>query len=131
VWIKLRKNMNQIKIFIITAFVVLSTIGCAQQDQSKSYTMDQFKEKLKNDKELIVLDVRTPEELAGGKIENAINIPIQVLEQRISELKPYKNKEIAVICRTQNRSAVAVDILEKNGYKAKNVLGGMSVFYKK
>ena len=123
--------MNQIKIFIITAFVVLSTIGCAQQDQSKSYTMDQFKEKLKNDKELIVWDVRTPEELACSKIENAINIPVQVLEQRISELKPYKNKEIAVICRTQNRSAVAVDILEKNGYKAKNVLGGMSVFYQK
>lgn len=123
--------MNQIKIFIITAFVVLSTIGCAQQDQSKSYTMYQFKEKLKNDKELIVLDVRTPEEVAGGMIENAINIPVQVLEQRISELKPYKNKEIVVICRTQNRSAVAVDILEKNGYKAKNVLGGMSVFYQK
>lgn len=123
--------MNQIKIFIITAFVVLSTIGCAQQDQSKSYTMDQFKEKLKNDKELIVLDVRTPEEVAAGMIENAINIPVQVLEQRISELKPYKNKEIVVICRTQNRSAVAVDILEKNGYKAKNVLGGMSVFYQK
>ena len=123
--------MKQIRIFIITTFVLLSTIGCAQQDQSKSITMEQFKEKLKSDKELIVLDVRTPEEVATGMIENAINIPIQVLEGRIDELKPFKDKEIFVICRTQNRSAVAVDMLIKNGYNAKNVLGGMSVFYQK
>lgn len=124
--------MNQIKIFIITSFVVLSTIGCAQQNQSKSYTMDQFKEKLKNDKELIVLDVRTPEELAGplGRIDNVINIPIQNLEQRVDELKSYKDKEIVVICRTQNRSAVAVNLLLKKGYIAKYVLGGMAEFRK-
>lgn len=65
----------------------MSSLGCAQQDQSNSLTMEQFKEKLKNDKALIVLDVRTPEELAGGKIENAINIPLQVLESKISELE--------------------------------------------
>jgi rhodanese-related sulfurtransferase len=94
--------------------------------------MQQFKEKLKNDKEIIVLDVRTEEELAGplGKIEKAIKIPVQVLEQIITVLEPYKDKEIFVICRTQNRSAVAVSILQKNGYKAKNVLGGMAEFRK-
>ena len=104
----------------------------SQQDQSSTITMQQFKEKLKNDKQIIVLDVRTEDELAGplGKIEKAINIPIQVLEQRINELEPYKDKEIIVICRTQNRSAVAVSILQKNGYKAKNVLGGMTEFRK-
>jgi rhodanese-related sulfurtransferase len=123
--------MTHNKIFLVTAFLFLSVLGCAQQDHSKSMTMEQFREKLKNDKELIVLDVRTPEEVAGGMIENAINIPIQVLEQRINELQPYRDEEIAVICRTQNRSAVAVDMLIKNGYNAKNVLGGMSVFYQK
>jgi rhodanese-related sulfurtransferase len=94
--------------------------------------MLQFREKLKSDKQIIVLDVRTEEELAGtlGKIEKAINIPVQVLEQRITELELYKDKEINVICRTQNRSAVAVNILQKNGYKAKNVLGGMAEFRK-
>lgn len=94
--------------------------------------MQQFKEKLKNDKQIIVLDVRTEEELAGplGKIEKAINIPVQVLEQRITELEPYKDKEIFVICRTQNRSAVAVGILQKNSFNAKNVLGGMVEFRK-
>ncbi len=122
--------MKFIKMFSIMFFLFLSAMGCAQQNQSSSITMEQFKEKLKNDKELIVLDVRTPEEVAAGKIENAINIPVQVLEQRINELKPYKSKEILVICRTQNRSAVAVDILKQQGYNAKNILGGMNEYVK-
>lgn len=122
--------MKFIKMFSIMFFLILSSLGCAQQNQSNSITMEQFKEKLKNDKNLIVLDVRTPEEVAAGKIENAINIPVQVLEQRINELNPYKSKEILVICRTQNRSAVAVDILKQQGYNAKNVLGGMNEYVK-
>ena len=123
--------MNQLKNMIVLVVFLFSVVSCAQQDQTNSYTMEQFKEKLKNDKELIVLDVRTPEEVAGGKIENSINIPVQVLEQRINELDIYKNKEIVVICRTQNRSSAAVNILVKNGYNAKYVLGGMSVYNQK
>jgi len=124
--------MNRIKIFLTTVFAFLSLLTFAQQDQSSSISMEQFKMKLKTEKDLIVLDVRTPEELAGplGKIDNVINIPIQNLEQRIDELKSYKDKEIVVICRTQNRSAVAANILLKNGYNAKYVLGGMVEFRK-
>jgi rhodanese-related sulfurtransferase len=121
--------MNRIKIFLAT-FLFSSFFSFSQQDQSNSISMEQFKIKLETEKDLIVLDVRTPEEVAAGKIENAINIPIQVLGDRINELKSYKNKEILVICRTQNRSAVAVNLLLKNGYNAKYVLGGMSAFNK-
>lgn len=121
----------KIKVIIsIVIFAMMNSLNLAQQNQSNSITMQQFMEKLENDKKIIVFDVRTEEELTGplGKIENAINIPIQVLEQSITELEPYKDKEIFVICRTQNRSAVAVNILLQNGYKAKNVLGGMTVY---
>ena len=108
-------------------------MGCAQQKSGTSITMSEFKEKLKSDKNIVVLDVRTPEELVGplGRIETAINIPIQVLDQRIGELEKYKDKEILVICRTQNRSAVAVDYLNKKGYNSKNILGGMVDYNKK
>jgi rhodanese-related sulfurtransferase len=123
--------MNRFRNVIILAAVLLTSISCAQQDQSNSITMEQFKEKLKSDKELIVLDVRTPEEVATGKIENSINIPVQVLEERINELEKYKDKEIFVLCRTQNRSSTAQGILQKNGYNAKYVIGGMSVYNQK
>lgn len=123
--------MNYLKIFIVTVFLSLSSFACAQQDQSNSVTMEQFKERLKNDKDIIVLDVRTPEEVAAGKIENAINIPVQVLEQRVAELEKYKDKEIFVICRTQNRAPIGASILTGKGYKAKYVKGGMSVYNQK
>jgi rhodanese-related sulfurtransferase len=123
--------MNHLKIFIVTVFLSLSTFACAQQDQSNSVTMEQFKERLKNDKDIIVLDVRTPEETATGMIENAINIPVQVLEQRVAELEKYKDKEIFVICRTQNRAPIGASILTSKGYKAKYVKGGMSVYKQK
>lgn len=124
--------MNMALNIFLGLFIVMTSIACAQQNQSNSITMKEFKERLATDKNLVILDVRTPEELAGplGKIDNAINIPIQNLEQRIDELKSYKDKEILVICRTQNRSAVAINILQSKGYKAKNVLGGMTEFRK-
>ncbi|MFZ1518589.1 MAG: rhodanese-like domain-containing protein [Ignavibacteriaceae bacterium] len=124
--------MNKVLNIFLGLFLIVTSLACAQQNQSSSITMKEFKERLANDKNLVILDVRTPEELTGplGKIDNVINIPIQNLEQRINELKSYKEKEIIVICRTQNRSAVAVNILQSNGYKAKNVLGGMMEFRK-
>ena len=124
--------MNKALNIFLGLFIVITSIACAQQNQSSSITMKEFKERLATDKNLVILDVRTPEELAGplGKIDNVINIPIQNLEQRIDELKSYKDKEILVICRTQNRSAVAINILQSKGYKAKNVLGGMTEFRK-
>lgn len=80
--------MKQINILLIITFFIVSTIACAQPAESKSITMEQFKEKLKNDTSFIVLVVRTPEEVAAGMIDKAINIPIQVLKVRIDELEP-------------------------------------------
>lgn len=119
--------MNKKLKFFLGMILIMTSMACAQQNNTNSISMEEFKDKLLKDKNLVILDVRTPEELAGplGKIENVINISIQELEQRIDELKSFKNKEIFVICRTQNRSAMALDILFRNGYKAKNVLGGM------
>lgn len=112
---------------------MLSINACAQTENTNSLTNDEFKNLLNSDSTLIILDVRTPAELDGplGKVENVINIPIQELNRRINELEEYKNREITVICRTQNRSSAAVDILLRHGYKAKCVLGGMMEYSRK
>jgi rhodanese-related sulfurtransferase len=65
-----------------------------------------------------------------GKIEGVINIPVQVLSKRLNELEQYKDKNIAVICRSGNRSVMATKILKANGFKATNVLGGMKAYNK-
>lgn len=53
---------------------------------------------------------------------NAKLIPLQQLEERLSEIKNYKDKSILVYCRTDNRSAVVSEILINNGFKELNIL---------
>jgi rhodanese-related sulfurtransferase len=116
-----------LKYFYILIFMFGYASNFSQQEQKDTMTVDELKVKLQSDSDLVVLDVRTPEELEGslGKIDGVINIPIQELEKRIDELKQYKGKEIAVICRSGMRSQKGTMILNKNGFNAKNVVGGM------
>ncbi len=101
--------------------------GQDKEIKEKEMKVDELKQRYGKDTNLVVLDVRTAEELSGplGKIEKVIHIPVQELEGRLTELERYKNKEIAVICRSGNRSVRATSILLKNGFNARNVAGGM------
>ena len=90
----------------------------------------ELKEKLQSDSTLVLLDVRIPAELESslGKIDGVMNIPLHELEVRLNELEAYKDYQIAVICKIGIRSARATEILTKNGFNAKNVLGGMTEY---
>ncbi|AUD04595.1 rhodanese-like domain-containing protein [Spirosoma pollinicola] len=85
--------------------------------------------------DVLLLDVRTPEEFSGrahdnfGHLRNAVNIPVQQLESRLAELKNAKNKEIIVYCSHSHRSPRASHILTENGFtNVKNMTGGMSIW---
>ncbi len=116
----------KIKIFF-AAFLILINTSCAQRPNVPSVSIEEFIENMNSDSSLVILDVRTPQELESslGKIESVINIPVQELSERVDELEAYKNKNIAVICRTGNRSTFATKFLLDNGYNAYNVLDGM------
>lgn len=72
----------------------------------------------------VVLDVRTEEEFVLGHIENSVNIPVDDLSARISEL-PDKNALILVCCRSGRRSAIAAEVLLKNGFTHVLDFGGL------
>lgn len=83
----------------------------------------------------LLLDVRTPEEFNGtaeekfGRLRNAINIPVQQLEARIDELKPFMQKEIIVYCSHSHRSPAASYLLTQKGFtKVTNLQYGMHVW---
>jgi rhodanese-related sulfurtransferase len=118
------KKLINVSLFIV---LIISTIACAQKEKKNTMQMTEFIEKYNSDSTLVVLDVRTEKELSGslGKLDKVINIPVQVLAHRIDELSKYKENEIAVICRTGNRSDLATEILRAKGFNARNVLGGM------
>ena len=82
---------------------------------------------------VVLLDVRTGDEFNGkakpdfGRLKNAINIPIQELDKRLSELEQYKGKQIIVYCSHSRRSPQASWMLTQNGFtKVTNMAGGMS-----
>lgn len=124
-------------LFVLLFVIVTVNISCQSEDKQKNIddfniTVEELKSVIETDTTLIILDVRTPRELDGvvGKIKGVINIPVQVLAKRLGELEKYKEKNIAVICRSGNRSVAATKIMKTNGFKAKNVLGGMRAYNK-
>lgn len=74
-------------------------------------------------KDGFLLDVREPIELAVESVPGAVNIPIGQLRARLNELP--RDREIHVICRSGQRAYLATRILLQNGFKAKNISGGM------
>jgi len=70
-----------------------------------------------------LLDVREPVELAVESVPGAINIPMGQLRSRLGELP--RDREIQVICRSAQRAYYATRVLLQNGFKARNISGGM------
>ena len=129
------KTCTKQKYFLPVLFLVLiSLFACnkAQEKDNFNLTAEELITAMKSGSDLVIFDVRTPQELVGehGQIKGVINIPVQVLETRINELDEYKDNNIAVICRSGNRSVNGTKILLQNGFKAKNVIGGMKAYNK-
>lgn len=73
-------------------------------------------------KDYILVDVRSEEEFANGHVDGAVNIPVDSLRDRLSELDPAKT--IVEYCQVGLRGYVADRILTQHGYQVLNVTGG-------
>lgn len=82
---------------------------------------------LQKDTSVVVLDVRTEEEFRSstGRLDRAILIPVDSLAKRLDELSCYRGRTILVYCRSGRRSLNASALLERNGYTAVNLEGGI------
>ncbi|MBP1765537.1 MAG: Rhodanese-related sulfurtransferase [Firmicutes bacterium] len=90
---------------------------------AQQVSIDEAMEAWRN-KEVVFIDVRTPEEYQEGHVPGAILIPLAELEKRQDEVT--KDKRVFLICRSGNRSAKANVILQKYGYvNTYSVAGGM------
>ena len=75
---------------------------------------------------ITLLDVRNPQEVMRGKIDGFINIPLDMLRERIEELD--KSKPVYVHCHSGMRSYVASRILVQNGFDVYNLNGGFRLY---
>lgn len=89
-------------------------------------TANEVKQALDEKQDVLLIDVRTPEEFAKNRIKGAINLPVDQVEEQIRSVIPDKEKKIYVYCLSASRSVHAVDAMKKLGYtNVYNVTSGL------
>ena len=85
------------------------------------------KNQLKQEQDkFIVIDVREPDEVANGSIENSQNMPLglTIRNAKKGKIEDLKDKKICVYCASGYRGNIAADELVKAGFSAVNLEGG-------
>jgi rhodanese-related sulfurtransferase len=121
--------MGWFKKSILTFVAAFAVMACQSQNTPEGYrnvNPEVFEAGMKASKNAIILDVRTPGEVAEGVIPGAIVIDFYdpQFAQKVAQLD--KKKEVYVYCRSGARSGSAMDVLKKAGFKnVTNLSGGI------
>ena len=113
---------------LIASFAALILLaGCSSTGSANTVNLNvsEFSQKI-TEPDVIILDVRTPEEFASGHIEGALNIDFNSgdFANEITRLNP--SETYAIYCRSGNRSGQAASIMHKAGFHdVSNLDGGV------
>ncbi|WCL49000.1 rhodanese-like domain-containing protein [Leptospira sp. GIMC2001] len=119
--------MKKMGIAIMVITLVVSTIFLVMRFGSRPVKLGASQAALEGIEQIkngaFVLDVRTVSEYNSGSYPNSVNIPLDAVSTRLSEIP--KDKCIVVYCASGGRSASARDILLRFGYKDVINAGGL------
>jgi len=117
--------MKKMLFAVLLVCMVCSLAFAAAQDISSR----EAKNLLEKNKNIFLLDVRTPQENSQARLPGTVLIPINEIERRIKEVP--RNKTILVYCAVGARSKPAAEFLSKNGYKdVYNMTDGLVGWYR-
>lgn len=71
----------------------------------------------------IVLDVREQWEREVARLPGTLDIPMNQVAAHLQDLP--RNREVVVMCRSGGRSAKVAEYLDREGYRARNLAGGI------
>jgi rhodanese-related sulfurtransferase len=72
---------------------------------------------LMNSQNPLLLDLREPKEIEGGKLPNAVHLPLSQLASRGAELAKYTSRPVIAYCDRGQRGGSAAGALAKLGFK--------------
>lgn len=122
-------STGQIFLYLIIGFIIFSYIRKILNNRKvEHHNPAELSRRIKNQNNMILLDVRTDPERRKGHIKGSVHIPLNQLRKREQELEKYKNKEIVCYCASGNRSINAAIFLQKHGFNASNLKGGISAW---
>jgi rhodanese-related sulfurtransferase len=95
------------------------------RDNLEPVTQAELLRRLKRKEELVILDVRPPEEFAAGHLPTAVSVPLAELRRRLRELP--REKEIVAYCRGPYCAFAhkAIRVLRQAGFKARRLEDGL------
>jgi rhodanese-related sulfurtransferase len=82
----------------------------------REVTPAEVKQMLERKEDVVLLDVREPNEWNLGHLPGAVHIPRGTMETRVEQVIP-RDREVVVYCAGGNRSALAADTLQQMGYR--------------
>jgi len=100
---------------IVLAVLVVCMTWSLALAAAQGISSREAKNLLEKNKNIFLLDVRTPQENSQSRLPGSVLIPINEFERRISEVP--RNKTILVYCAVGARSKSVAEYLSKNGYK--------------
>lgn len=112
------------KKIVFILFLSINLFNCSSKEEVKEISTLELKELLAN-RNLQLVDVRTPEEIGQGSIKNAFFI--NYFDENFSEKAENvlnKNKPVYLYCRSGNRSKKAAKLLHEKGFEVISVAGG-------
>ena len=111
--------------FLVGAFVVLLALFIRNEmSRGGAAVSAQELVQLVNNDGAVVVDLRDKAEFEAGHIVDSINIPFAVIETRMDELNPYKDKPIVLACKMGQHSGSAGTQLRKAGFEQVSRLRG-------
>lgn len=126
---------------IYYSFLLLALLACGKKTETASVPVasepaisetisdTEFQQKLATTSDAVLLDVRTPEEVANGYIEGAVNVDFRAsdFEGKLKELK--KDATYFVYCGSGGRSRQAADLMRELDFKkVYDLKGGISAW---
>ncbi|MBT7252814.1 MAG: rhodanese-like domain-containing protein [Candidatus Nitrosopelagicus sp.] len=90
---------------------------------AESISKDQLRQE---QDQFVIIDVREPDEIANGAIENSQNMPLglAIRNAKKGQIDDLKDKKICVYCVSGYRGNIAADELVKAGFSVVNLEGG-------
>ena len=117
--------MKKISLILIVISSILFSCTAQNSKGGKDISPEEFKAKM-SDSNIILLDVRTANEVAQGKIPGSINIDIHDTQFDSKTSNLDNSKTILVYCAVGGRSGNAMKQLVKKGYTVYNLAGGIN-----
>lgn len=116
--------MNGIGWILLVALTLVGLFGLSRGASEASGGIDGPTARKLTSEGARLVDVRTPAEFSERHLPGAVNVPLQVLEQRLGDLGP-KDAPIVLYCRSGNRSAHAASLLRSAGFTVVYDLGAI------